>query len=620
MLSSNRLSAMLCLAPETMYLLVTRHGRSRPEHHAPTLMARDRSFCEMSRTMGQNWKDPRRRPNASERRRIYLRAHGRCQRCGAKLPPDYHNAHLIAYSNGGATTTSQMEAWCPPCNLRLGSRDALNVSPIALRQWQNKALLPISERLLLSGNGTLAAAPGSGKTLFAGVVFLHLRYSGIQRLLVLVPNRVLVDQWVVALGRLKIHLDNHPRDGFIEKTDCAGLVVTYQSLLHTTDAHIVRLEDEPTLVILDEVHHLGTDLSWGEAVRNMIGDASTNSNRGTAVLNMTGTLFRSSKKKRISTVRYKRIMLNGEEKIQAVADHSVPMKALIGIELREPDLHAYSAQAQLVDVVAQKTIQSDIADLDETQYQSVMTQAFMSPAWMEGFAREAVRILQAQLIAVNYAVPLKLLFITSSILEANVAERALNKVAGHVFARTVTSEQPGALKILQDFTAESHPCAIVAVRMITEGFDCPAVSTIAYATNITSQLFISQMMARAMRLTDFERANHRALPAKILIPDHDSMRSAFSSAIFNANPPLDEEDENADEFTGYHNPPKIPRFELLSLDDPKLSSVALIARGNTEIAARELEIASSWCHQYGVPDTYSARVALMLREHTGQGR
>jgi hypothetical protein len=38
-----------------------------------------------------------------ECRELYERAQGRRESCGVDLGPDYHNAHLLAWTNGGAT-------------------------------------------------------------------------------------------------------------------------------------------------------------------------------------------------------------------------------------------------------------------------------------------------------------------------------------------------------------------------------------------------------------------------------------------------------------------------------------------------------------------------------------
>jgi Type III restriction enzyme, res subunit len=188
--------------------------------------------------MARYGRDPRRRLSVTERRWLYERAGGRCQKCGADLGPGYHTAHLGAWANGGATSLEQMQAWCPPCNLGLGPNDAGLSGDIRLRHWQARALPVILDRLWASGVATLHAAPGAGKTLFAGAVFRHLYDAGLAaRVIVVVPNLALVGQWAKALGRLRVHLDTEPRDGYLEHPQTVGAVITYQSLANAAAAH-----------------------------------------------------------------------------------------------------------------------------------------------------------------------------------------------------------------------------------------------------------------------------------------------------------------------------------------------------------------------------------------------
>lgn len=55
--------------------------------------------------------DRRRRLSADESRFLYERANGLCQRCGIVLDSRWHQAHLVSYTHGGATSVEQMEAW-----------------------------------------------------------------------------------------------------------------------------------------------------------------------------------------------------------------------------------------------------------------------------------------------------------------------------------------------------------------------------------------------------------------------------------------------------------------------------------------------------------------------------
>lgn len=564
-------------------------------------------------------RDRRRRLSIQERRVLYERAQGRCENCGIDLEPDYHNAHLLAWTNGGATTIDQMQAWCATCNLRQGSQDTEDSNGVVPREWQAQALTAILDRLWSLGSATLHAAPGAGKTLFAGMLFKRLNAAGlVSRLIIVVPNVALVRQWDEALGTLGIHLDWEPRDGYLELPDTVGCVVTYQSLPTTARQHKVRIEQVPTLVILDEVHHVGETASWGRAVAQMVGDIVNGTVHAAGVLNMTGTLFRSSGAKRISTVRYDHIVdESGAEKLQAVADYSVTTSSLIGIELRAPDLYVYGGEAQLVDLQSEQIISGDIADLDTRQRKAVMRGALDSPEWVEGFAAESVRLLRNQLLAMNEEEPLKLLFVASGIRAARRAADAINAVTQQDFSRLVTSDEPAAIRTLRSAARERHSCAIIAVRMVTEGFDCPQVSTIAYASNIIADLFIAQMMARAMRITRTERANGMMLPAQILIPDNPDLRRTFASALVGAMHVLDVPDDTPPGPGGGSGSgtPHLMRYQLLELSDPALRRASVLNQDDGDVEADELALVIDQCRDVGIPEPYAPRVAVVSRRH-----
>ncbi|MBK0869638.1 DEAD/DEAH box helicase family protein [Saccharopolyspora sp. HNM0986] len=563
-------------------------------------------------------KPPQRRVSLRERRLLYERADGRCQRCGADLGPDWHAAHLVATCNGGPTELENMQAWCARCNLRLGGRDAEPFDGLRLREWQAQALPVILERIFYEGSATLQAAGAAGKTVFAASVFKSLREAGYaERMVVIVPNTALVEQWRRALAELRIDLDSNPAGGIIETRSRPGIIVTYQSVQNSAGAHSVRLRRKRTLVVLDEVHHVATDASWGSAVQTMIGNVVDKDIHAAAVLNMTGTLFRSSPKRRISTVRYERVLVDGRPKLQAVADCSVSSRDLIDKKLLRPvDLFAYTGWARFVDVNHQRETRAQIADLDDPQSNMVLLQACTSDEWLRGFVAEAVRLLENQLAAIEYAEPLKLLFVAPTQQVARRAALALNRVTGRNFARLVTSDEPEALRTLRSAAAEPNSCGIVAVRMVTEGFDCAHVSTIAYAANVTAPLFISQVTARAMRITGTERARATVLPAAILVPDHPALQEAFRQALADAAPAADEDDGELP--TGPEpaaGMPRTPRFEFLGLGPPWLNSVTPLEEDQYKVDAEELAAVSGLCERVHLPVAYAPRVAVGYRHY-----
>lgn len=569
----------------------------------------------------QNWtggKDRRRRLSRAEAVELYARAEGKCQRCGVTLSVDWHQAHMVAHTNGGATSLEQMQAWCPDCNLRQGATDVVEPLTIVPRTWQSTALPTILDRLWYTGTATVHAAPGAGKTFFAGMIFLRLQAAGlVQRLVVMVPNTALQRQWAEALAAMGIQLDWQPRDGFLEHSDTIGAVTTYQSLGSSTVGHISRMK-VPTMLVLDEVHHVGEHKAWGNAVRQIMGDPEQPETvHPAALLNMTGTLFRSSGDRRIGSVRYQKILTDaGVEKYEAAADFSVPAADLIGIELRRPDLYAYSSHVELVDVRSEMAVAGDYAELEEgPQLSTAVRGSFLKRDIVQGYAQAALKMLAQQLETIDGKEPLKLLWIAENVKAARIAAEEINKAAGRNFARLVVSEDPGALKTLRAAAAEKQSCAIVAVRMVTEGFDCPQVSVIAYASPWTATLFLAQMMARAMRVTSTERQDKRMLPAQILIPDNDVLRKAFAAALIGHFHILEvpKDDDLPTPASGGGDGIRMPRYELADAANIDLRSATVLGVEDGQVMADELNAAIALCRQVTIPEVYAPRVAVAGR-------
>ncbi|MDI2029505.1 DEAD/DEAH box helicase family protein [Saccharopolyspora sp. TS4A08] len=556
-------------------------------------------------------RDRRRGATRQQRALLYQAARGRCQRCGVELDADYQCAHLAAHRNGGGTTFANMEAWCSRCNLALGGKDAHPLPGVSLRDWQAEALPVIGDRLFQEGMATLHGAPGAGKTTFAALMFRKLRDAGyVGRMTVVVPNRALVGQWQSQLAEHGIHLDPSPVVGAVEGTGQAGLITTYHSLPNSAGTHLIRQQQQATFVVFDEVHHLASYAAWGLAAQRMIG--GPDQLRARAVLNMTGTLFRSDPRHRIPTVPYRRVFVDRVPKLQAVADFSVSTQQLIKTVLRAPDLYRYAARAECVDLTGDAVPQHRlIADLDDQERSGVMLKILSSPEWIENFAREALALHDQQLDALGHAEPLKLLYVAPSIPAARLAQDKLNRLTGTDFARLVVSDETGAISTLRLAAAEPRPCAIVTVRMVTEGFDCPQVATIAYGTNIVAPLFIAQMMARAMRRTETEHSAGTPLPAKILIPDHPQIEASFVAAVRDAAPLAEETDD--DERVGGLVGDRVERFELLGVEAPELSGVNVLDQEDGEVGAEDVREGVRFCESVDVPVTYAPRVAVGLR-------
>jgi superfamily II DNA or RNA helicase len=109
----------------------------------------------------------------------------------------------------------------------------------------------------------------------------------VQAVTVVTPTEHLKRQWADAAHRVGISLDAEFRNAAgAAGRDFAGVAVTYAQVASHPVLHQRRTETRRTLVILDEIHHAGDALSWGDAVRDAFVPA-------TRRLALTGTPFRS---------------------------------------------------------------------------------------------------------------------------------------------------------------------------------------------------------------------------------------------------------------------------------------------------------------------------------------
>lgn len=155
----------------------------------------------------------------------------------------------------------------------------------ALRPWQRRAVTEMRDWEL--GTYLIAAAPGAGKTRPS----LHfareeLERGRIKRIVVVCPTAPLTRQWAQAAAEAGIQLlpDSphlEPPSGF------HGVSVTYARAASAAKKwQPVCTRD--TLIIADEAHHLGEELSWGDGFNVAF-------SRADRWLLLSGTPFRSDR-------------------------------------------------------------------------------------------------------------------------------------------------------------------------------------------------------------------------------------------------------------------------------------------------------------------------------------
>ncbi len=344
------------------------------------------------------------------------------------------------------------------------------------------------------------ATPGAGKTTFALRIAVELMGQGIvDKITVVCPTEHLKGQWADAAARVGIHID----PSFTNAQGRAGshfdgVAVTYAQVGANPAVHEMRTRDYRTLVILDEIHHAGDSLSWGDGVRQAFGDA-------TRRLALTGTPFRSD----TSPIPFVRYVEDADGIRRSQADYSYGYgNALRDMVVRPVLFMSYSGQ------MSWRTSTGDemSARLGEPLTKDMMKQAWRTALDPKGEWIPAVlRAADLRLEEVRRQIPdAGGLVIASNQTQARAYARHLCEITGKK-ATIVLSDDTDASDRIDAFR-ESDDRWMVAVRMVSEGVDVPRLSVGVYATNTSTPLFFAQAVGR------FVRARKRGETATVFVP------------------------------------------------------------------------------------------------------
>lgn len=402
-----------------------------------------------------------------------------------------------------------------------------------LRAWQAEALEAYFQH---EPRDFLAAAtPGAGKTTFALRLAAELRSRRtIDRITVVAPTEHLKNQWADAAARAGIRLDPMFKnaDG-IYGSHYHGVVVTYAQVAARAALHKRLTESSRTLVILDEIHHGGDALSWGDAIREAFGPA-------TRRLSLTGTPFRSDTSP-IPFVSY------------------LPDKH--GIRMSQSD-YAYGYGRALADGVVRpvmfmvyaghmkwrtRTGDEMEAKLGEGNTKDITSQAWrtaLEPTgqWIPAVLRSA----DQRLTAVRHGIPdAGGLVIATDQTTARAYAVILEEICGEPVTIVLSDEKESSDRI-DEFSKNTRRW-MVAVRMVSEGVDVPRLAVGVYATSAATPLYFAQAIGR------FVRARRRGETASIFLPNVPGLLSLANAMELERDHALDRSNrEDGDD--GMYNP------------------------------------------------------------------
>jgi superfamily II DNA or RNA helicase len=368
----------------------------------------------------------------------------------------------------------------------------------ALRAWQQAAL---EEYFRTVPRDFLAVAtPGAGKTTFALRLAAELlSRRAIAGITVVCPTEHLKRQWAESAGRVGIRIDPEFKNSQGRTaSDFIGVAVTYAQVAARPALHRARTEARKTLVILDEVHHAGDGLSWGEAVREAFEPAARR-------LALSGTPFRTDINP-IPFVTYE----EGPGGIRrSRADYTYGYGPALADGVVRPVIFlAYAGQMRW------RTRAGDeiTATLGEPLTQDQTAQAWRAALDPDGdWMTQVIKAADRRLTEVRRVVPdAGGLVIATDHDAARAYAKKVRAVTGGP-ATVVLSDDPSASRKIKQF-GESEARWMVAVRMVSEGVDIPRLAVGVYATSTATPLFFAQAVGR------FVRARRRGETASVFLP------------------------------------------------------------------------------------------------------
>jgi len=375
-----------------------------------------------------------------------------------------------------------------------------------------------------------AATPGAGKTTFALRLASELmRRRVVERIIVVAPTEHLKAQWADAAARVGIRLD--PRFSNRQAAPARhfhGVAVTYAQVAVKASVHRALAEDRRSLVILDEVHHGGDALSWGDALHEAY-------RRAARRLLLSGTPFRSD------TAPIPFVEYHPDERGIRISrtDYSYGYGRALADGVVRPVLFLVYAGRMRWRTRTGDELEAQLGQDNTTDVTAQAWRTALDPEgeWIPAVLRSADR----RLSEVREQIPdAGGLVIASDQTAARAYATILRGITGEDPA-IVLSDDPAASGRIEQF-AQSTTRWMVAVRMVSEGVDVPRLAVGVYATSASTPLFFAQAVGR------FVRARRRGETASLFLPNVPQLLELAGALERERDHALDREADGVDEW------------------------------------------------------------------------
>jgi superfamily II DNA or RNA helicase len=420
----------------------------------------------------------RRRFNRRERVALYLAADGQCSECGRELEAAWHADHVTPFARSHRTDVADGQALCPSCNLRKGARMPER-QPL---RWQFSVQADYLGKL--QKDYLLVAVPGAGKTFWTMHTARELIKAGrIEQIVIVAPTTHVKGQWARTAHELGLDIESDYRnsDGAWPR-DADGVVMTYSQMHQQRALHRKNVSRRPTLVVLDEVHHLQETAGWGEAAQEAFDMAAYR-------IHLSGTPW--NKDGYIPWITYGP---DGCPVADASYSYQHSLTDGVNCDVFFPKQGA-QVEWEFDGQLFRHTFEDELPERDRARRLAATLAVPESDFIAQTFAQadeELTRI--RQMPRQDRAGGL---IIAMNIIHANLIADLIADL-GRPRPLVITSDKPGAAHDLRAFTTSTDRW-LVSVRMVSEGVDIPRLRVLIYATNYTTRLFFRQAVGRVIR-------------------------------------------------------------------------------------------------------------------------
>ncbi|WP_298122408.1 DEAD/DEAH box helicase [uncultured Aurantimicrobium sp.] len=368
-----------------------------------------------------------------------------------------------------------------------------------LRAWQTEALDAYFQN---EPKDFLAAAtPGAGKTTFALRLATELlRRRTIDRITVVTPTEHLKTQWADAAHKVGIRLNPHFSNAHKRHSkQFHGVAVTYAQIAMKAHIHQELTDSARTLVIMDEVHHGGDALSWGDALRVAFSRAERR-------LSLTGTPFRSD----TAPIPFVSYLPDRDGVLVSQTDYDYGYGRALQDGVVRPVMFMVYAGSMRWRTRAGDEMEARLGQDNTKDVTSQAWRAALDPGgdWIP----QVMQAANNRLTEVRQSIPDAAgLVIATDQDDARAYAQVLLELTGEEPTVVLSDEAGGGQKI-DTFSAGTSRW-MVAVRMVSEGVDVPRLAVGVYATSAATPLYFAQAIGR------FVRARRRGETATVFLPN-----------------------------------------------------------------------------------------------------